>query len=136
MKRKLLFAIALLGVGYLYAQPQYTIDITEKPKQFRTNFLKMGTSTSTNGDVLSYNSQYLIKNGQPWFPVMGEFHYARCPESEWETAILKMKAGGIQTISTYVFWIHHEETQGKFDWSGNKNLSKFLSLCQKHNMYG
>jgi len=135
MKRKLLFAIAFLGIGHLFAQPQYTIDITEKPKQLRANFLKMGTSTSPKGDVFSYNSQYLIKNGQPWFPVMGEFHYTRCPESEWETAILKMKAGGIQTISTYVFWIHHEETQGKYDWSGNKNLNKFLSLCQKHNMY-
>ena len=135
MKRKLIIAIAFLGTGHLFAQPQYTIDITEKPKKVRTDFLKMGTSTSPKGDVLSYNSQYLIKNGQPWFPVMGEFHYARCPESEWETAIMKMKAGGIQTISTYVFWIHHEETQGKYDWSGNKNLNKFLSLCQKHNMY-
>ena len=135
MKKILLFTITFWGVSYLHAQPQYTIDITERPTKIRSGFLKMGSSVAPDGETFSYNSQYLIKNGQPWFPVMGEFHYARCPESEWETAILKMKAGGIQIISTYVFWIHHEETQGKYDWRGNKNLNKFLSLCQKHNMY-
>ena len=33
-------------------------------------------------------------------------------------------------ISTYVFWIHQEEEQGKFDWSGQKSLSDFLKLCK------
>jgi hypothetical protein len=45
---------------------------------------------------------------------MGEFHYSRYPESEWESEILKMKAGGVQIVSTYVIWIHHEEVaQGR-----------------------
>ena len=28
-----------------------------------------------------------------------------------------MKAGGIDIVSTYVFWIHHEEIEGQFDWT-------------------
>jgi beta-galactosidase len=44
--------------------------------------------------------------------------------------LLKMKAGGITVVSTYVFWIHQEEEQGKFDWTGQRSLRDFLLLCQ------
>jgi hypothetical protein len=91
--------------------------------------------TSPDGHSLSANQRYLTRDGQPWFPVMGEFHYSRYPASEWEQEILKMKAGGIQVISTYVFWIHHEEVEGEFDWTGQRNLRRFVQLCGKHGLY-
>ncbi len=72
---------------------------------------------------------------EAYSPIVGEFHYSRYPEREWEQEILKIKAGGIQVISTYVFWIHHEEIEGQFDWSGQRNLRRFVQLCAKHGMY-
>ena len=45
-----------------------------------------------------------------------------------------MKAAGVQIISTYVFWIHHEEIEGQFDWSGQRDLRRFTQLCQKHGL--
>lgn len=91
--------------------------------------------SSPDGHILSVNNRYLLRDGVPWLPVMGEFHYSRYPEAQWEEEILKMKAGGIQIISTYVFWIFHEEIEGQFDWSGQRNLRKFVELCAKHHMY-
>ena len=85
--------------------------------------------------MLSVNSRYLLRDGVPWFPVMGEFQYSRYPEAEWEDEILKMKAGGVQIVSTYVFWIHHEEIEGQFDWTGQRNLRRFVELCAKHGLY-
>ena len=38
----------------------------------------------------------------------------------------KMKDGGIDVVASYVFWIHHEEEQGTFDFSGNKNIRRFV----------
>lgn len=64
-----------------------------------------------------------------YLPVMGEVHYSRLPETDWWGELLKMKAGGITIVSCYVFWNHHEFEQGKFDWKGNRNLRKFVSLC-------
>jgi hypothetical protein len=87
------------------------------------------------GHTFSANTRYLTLDGQPWFPVMGEFHYARYPASEWESEILKMKAGGITVISTYVFWIFHEETEGQFNWTGDRDLRAFIQLCAKHGLY-
>lgn len=92
-------------------------------------------AVSPSGQTLGLNARYLTLDGKPWLPVMGEMHYSRVPEAEWETEILKMKSAGVQIISTYLIWIHHEEIEGQWDWSGNKDLRKFVQLCQKHGMY-
>lgn len=96
---------------------------------------KLGSSRQPDGHTLAVNSQYLLLNGKPWLPVMGEFHYSRYPEQDWEQEILKMKAAGVQIISTYVIWIHHEEIEGNFDWSGQRDLRHFVELCAKHGLY-
>lgn len=92
-------------------------------------------ATSPSGETIGMNARYLTLNGKPWLPVMGEFHYARVPEAEWQDEILKMKAAGVQIVSTYVFWIFQEEEEGQFDWSGRRNLRRFVELCRKNGMY-
>jgi hypothetical protein len=110
------------------------IDATRKSPQPAPLPFSVG-GQSPDGHVLSANSRYLTRNGKPWFPVMGEFQYSRYPEADWEMEIQKMKAGGIQVISTYVFWIHHEEVEGQFDWAGPRNLRRFIDLCSKNDLY-
>ena len=83
----------------------------------------------------SINEVSLIKNEKAIFPMMGEFHFSRCPEKEWEDEIRKMRACGMDIIATYVFWIHHEEEEGVFDFSGQRNLHRFLELCEKWQMH-
>jgi len=89
-----------------------------------------GASTNQMGHTLTLDSRSFFLDGKPWIPIVGEFHYARYPQAEWRDELLKMKAGGINTVSTYVFWIHHEEERGKFDWRGQRSLRGFLELCQ------
>ncbi len=91
---------------------------------------KMGTSRRPDGRVLTADSRSLLLDGRPWMPVMGEFHFARYPAAEWRGELLKMKAGGIDIVSTYVFWIHHEEIQGTWDWSGQRDLHQFLEAAR------
>ncbi|MBN1185076.1 MAG: beta-galactosidase [Bacteroidales bacterium] len=98
------------------------------------NHLKMG-NPGPKGKELIANSKYLTLGGKPIIPVMGEIHYSRIPRDKWEDIILKAKANGINIIATYVFWIHHEEVEGLFDWSGNKDLRAFIELCQKHDLW-
>lgn len=49
--------------------------------------------------------------------------------------MIKMKMGGISVVATYLFWIHHEEEEGVFDFTGCRNLRKFVELCHKHGLY-
>lgn len=106
------------------------IRIGEKPD---VSMLPIG-GTDKVGNRYEVNNKYLLKNGKPILPIMGEFHFSRWAPSEWEQAILKMKAGGIQILATYVFWIHHEEKKGEWDFAGSKDIKKFLEICKKVNM--
>ena len=91
----------------------------------------MGQSRRPDGVTLTMDGSSLLLGGKRWTPVMGEFHFARYPEDEWREELLKMKAGGVDIVSTYVFWIHHEEIEGQFDWSGPRNLRRFIQACQE-----
>jgi hypothetical protein len=89
----------------------------------------LGTPRAPDGTTLTLDSRSLLLNGQRWTPVMGEFHYARYPAAEWREELRKMKAGGIDIVATYVFWIHHEETEGQWDWAGDRNLRQFVTIA-------
>lgn len=94
-----------------------------------------GTPTNPQGTTFTVDSRGFSIGGTPVIPVMGEIHYSRVPEQDWRREIRKMKAGGITIIATYIFWIHHEAEQGKWDWSGNRNLRKFVQTCAEEGMH-
>lgn len=96
-----------------------------------TSSFNMGCPKSPNGDTWTLDATSLMYNQKRVIPVMGEIHYARVPEKDWKRELLKMKAGGVTMIATYAFWIHHEEVEGVFDWSGNRNLRTFLKVCKE-----
>ena len=77
----------------------------------------------------------MIIGGKPFLAISGECHYSRVPEDQWEDTILKMRAGGVNVVATYVFWNVHEEVEGHFRWDGRRNLRHFIELCQKHGLY-
>ena len=85
-------------------------------------------------EIYSYNSEYLTCNGSPILPIMGEFHFSRYPEKEWRSALENMKLGGVEIAATYVFWIHHEEAEGEWDFSERRNLKAFLNCCREVGM--
>lgn len=95
-----------------------------------TGYLKLGAATSPKGETLAANSQYLLKDGKPWLPVMGEYHFTRAPASQWADQLRLMKAAGLDVVATYVFWNHHEEQPGAFNWRGNHDLRRFVQLAQ------
>lgn len=88
-------------------------------------------STNKNGTEISFTNYFMQKNGEPFYGISGEFHFSRMEDLRWEDEIIKMKLGGINVISTYIFWNHHEEEEGVFDFKGRRNLRKFVQLCDK-----
>jgi beta-galactosidase len=93
-----------------------------------------GTDRTPDGRVLGVTNRYLTLDGKPWIPVMGEMHYAREPEADWDADLARLKASGVDVVSTYIIWIYHEEVQGQWDWSGRRDLRHFAELCQKHGL--
>lgn len=83
---------------------------------------------------VKWDSCSLIIDGHRVCPVMGEIHYSRIPADEWPAEVRKMKEGGVTIIATYVFWNHIEEQEGIFRWDEQRNLRRFLEICQKEQM--
>ena len=121
-----MFALAINVQG----QKVLTLDVSKPVPEIRTGHLKMG-NPGPAGQEFKVNSWYMTLAGKPIVPVMGEMHYSRYPREQWEDALLKMKANGINIVAAYVFWIHHEELEGQFDWSGDKDFRAFVQLCHK-----
>ncbi len=94
------------------------------------NIMKITSKTQ-----LGYDNVSLLVDGKRWFPMMGEMHFSRYPKKNWEEELCKMKAGGIDIVSLYVIWIHHEEIQGQFDFTGDRCLRDFLETVKRVGMY-
>ena len=91
---------------------------------------RFGTAVRPDGQTLYVDGTGILLNGEYVLPVMGEIHFSRVPESEWRREVLKMQAGGIDIVACYIFWNHHEAVEGQIDWSGNRNIRKFLEICR------
>ena len=83
---------------------------------------------------VTWDKYSLMMDGRRVCPVMGEVHYSRIPAVEWPGEVRKMKEGGVTVIACYVFWNHIEETEGIFDWSGQRDLRRFLEVCRAEQM--
>ncbi|MFA9189150.1 beta-galactosidase [Flavobacterium sp. FBOR7N2.3] len=117
----------------LSAQNNYSIDITKVNTDVKRGHLDLGGS-NLNGDKIEVNSFYLERNGKPFIPVIGEFHFSRYPHQYWDEQLKKMKAGGITVVATYVFWNMHEFKEGTFNWSGDLDVRRFTELCAKNGL--
>ena len=94
----------------------------------------LSCSQKTTGTFEAGKGTFLL-NGEPMVVKAAEIHYPRIPEPYWEQRIESCKALGMNTICLYVFWNLHEQEEGKFDFTGNKDIAKFCRLAQKHGMY-
>ena len=95
------------------------------PSEIQTNHLHMG-GKNPDGEEIDVTSLYFTRGGKPWIGVMGEYHFVRDSRDHWYRELCKMKAGGITIVATYLFWIYHEETEGEFDFTGDRDIRRFL----------
>lgn len=100
-----------------------------KDETLLINHLNMG-GKNPKGEEINVTSRYFTRNGKPWIGVMGEFHFSRYGRENWHRELAKMKVGGITIVSTYLFWIYHEEIEGKMDFGGDNDIRAFIEECK------
>jgi beta-galactosidase len=83
------------------------------------------------------NNFYL--NDKKVFLNSGEIHYFRIKRELWDKHLTAAKEAGLNTVSTYVPWAWHEDTEGVFDFTGRmdpeRDLEGWIESCRAHGLY-
>lgn len=80
---------------------------------------------------ITIDSTAVRRNGLPWFPVMGEYHFSRDEPSRWLHELRQMRAGGVTVVATYLIWILHEEQRGARSFAGHLDVRRFVRDAQR-----
>ncbi len=72
-----------------------------------------------------------LLNGKPYRIMAGEIHFQRIPREYWADRLLKIKAAGLNTVGTYVFWNALEPEPGQWDFSGGNDLAAFIRTAER-----
>lgn len=87
-----------------------------------SNFAQKGKFTISDGEFR--------RNGEAFQVHSGEMHYPRIPKEYWKQRFQMMRAMGLNTVATYVFWNYHETAPGVWDFkTGNKNLREYIKTA-------
>ncbi len=72
-----------------------------------------------------------LLDGRPFRIMAGEIHYQRVPREYWADRLTKLKAAGLNTVGTYVFWNLLEPEPGRWDFAGANDLAAFIRTAQR-----
>lgn len=69
------------------------------------------------------------REGRPHQVISGGIHYFRVRPQLWEDRLRRLAAMGLNTIETYVPWNFHEQQRGAVDFTGERDLPRFLEIA-------
>lgn len=85
--------------------------------------------------TFTWRDQDLLLDGKPFQIHSGEMHYARIPREYWRDRLKKLKAMGLNTVSTYMFWNFHEARPGQFNFAGRHDAAAFVRTAQDEGLW-
>lgn len=111
----------------------FEVSAVAPPSPVEVGYFHFGTAVGPEG-TLDVNNRYMVLNGKPWLPVMGEFPYSQVPSRDWRAELAKMRSAGVDIVSSYVIWNQQEPRPGRFDWKGSRDLRHFVELCAQEGL--
>ncbi|GAA6526997.1 beta-galactosidase family protein [Intrasporangium sp. DVR] len=70
-----------------------------------------------------------LRGGRPHQIISGAIHYFRVHPDLWEDRLRRLAAMGLNTVETYVAWNFHERRRGDVDFTGPRDLARFVRLA-------
>ncbi|XP_058518318.1 beta-galactosidase-1-like protein 3 [Ochotona princeps] len=95
------------------------------PLDLKNRSVGLGTENPSTGHA------HFTLDGHKFHIFGGSIHYFRVPREYWRDRLLKLKACGFNTVTTYIPWNLHEPERGKFDFSENLDLKAFVVIAEE-----
>ncbi|HUP14048.1 MAG TPA: beta-galactosidase, partial [Niastella sp.] len=94
------------------------------------------TAVAQKAHLFEVKNGQFIYEGQPVQIHSGEMHYARIPAAYWRHRLKMIKAMGLNTVATYVFWNYHNPAPGVWDFTtGSHNIKGFLRIAKEEGLF-
>ncbi|XP_063344052.1 beta-galactosidase-1-like protein 2 isoform X2 [Pelmatolapia mariae] len=93
-----------------------------------------GRRMSRKVGLCANTSQFTLE-GEPFRIIGGSIHYFRVPRAYWRDRLMKMKACGINTLTTYVPWNLHQPERGVFNFQTQLDLQAYISLAAEMELW-
>ncbi len=95
-----------------------------------------GQTPQARRHTFALGTDDFLLDGKPFQMIAGEIHPARIPPEYWRHRIRMAKAMGCNTIAAYIFWNHHETSEGVFDFtSATRDIARFVRIAQEEGMW-
>ncbi len=88
-----------------------------------------GRATLAAMPRVTYDSQSFSIDGRRIWVLGGSVHYARVPAEAWADRIAAAAQAGLNTIETVCPWALHESRKGRFNFTGQADVRRFVELC-------
>ncbi|HLJ53694.1 MAG TPA: beta-galactosidase [Chthonomonadaceae bacterium] len=85
--------------------------------------------------AIDFDGRGFLLHGKREFIISGSMHYGRVPRALWRDRLLRIRAAGFNCVETYALWNLHEPQEGKWDFSGDRDLEAYLKLIHELGMY-
>ena len=95
----------------------------------------LGAAEKTAPHTFQIGPSDFLLDGKSFVIRCGEMHFARIPPEYWRHRLKMAKAMGLNTVCAYIFWNFQEWEEGKFDWSGDRNVAEFCRIAQEEGLW-
>lgn len=97
--------------------------------------LAHGVAMAATKHDFGWKDEHFLLDGKPFVIRGGEMHFSRIPRGHWRDRLRMMKAMGLNTVGTYLFWNLHEPRPGAFDFSGQNDIAAFVRIAQEEGLW-
>ena len=97
--------------------------------------LALAAAAAAKAPGFRFEGGAFVLNGKPFRIMAGEVHFQRVPREYWADRLVKVRAAGLNTVCTCVFWNALEPEPGQWDFSGMNDLAAFLRTAQRAGLW-
>jgi beta-galactosidase len=79
---------------------------------------------------------HFLYDGKPMNIYAGQIDFARIPKPYWRHRLKMLKAMGMNTVASYVFWNYQETTPGIWDFkTDSRDMVQFIRTAQEEGLF-
>lgn len=85
--------------------------------------------------TITLNENGICIDGKYRTLLASSLFYFRIPAEKWDVRMKLLRAAGYNTIDVYFPWNYHETAPGMWDFTGSRDVTRFLQLAADNHLY-